>query len=137
MLYDSSPDSGGVEIKFENAEEVEAVRAAFEEHNAHLEALGNHSSISDYQRRVALWRGDQQYYRAGNSKQLLAKLKYFGEATDERVEELMDEQNRPDRVEAVKARYHAGKQVMKLISSIELNESMDADLSELLEGLED
>lgn len=134
MLYDRNTETAGILIKLENELEVETVRMAFQEHAAHLMDMGNDSSISDYQKEaIRTWEGRQkQNYRAGSHRQLVDRLRYFADATDERMEELLDESDNPHRAEDLARRYSLGIQAAQLIDSIELRADMDEEWSEVL-----
>jgi hypothetical protein len=133
MLYDQYPDGGGVDIDFEDANEVETVRSAFEEYTEHLLSLGNDASVSDYQKWVIRdWEGPEQHYRAGNHKQLADRLRYFFETTEERVGEIQAEGDNPDRITDSARRYELGHNAARLLESIELRAAIDAEWSEVI-----
>ena len=81
---------------------------AFSENAERLVALGNDSSVSEYQKWVARWTGSSQTYKGPTYDQLAEPLRYFVEATEEKVDEVLDNSSRETRIEAAAKRYELG-----------------------------
>ena len=108
IIYNPNSPRGGIEATFVGPEEVEAVREAFSENAERLVALGNDSSVSEYQKWVARWTGSSQTYKGPTYDQLAEPLRYFVEATEEKVDEVLDNSSRETRIEAAAKRYELG-----------------------------
>lgn len=126
--------SPGIEIEFETEAEVETVRSSYEEYMARLLTLGNDGSISQHDKDVvARWDGPKRSFRGSGHTRLADKLRDFYEATDERVEAILDEPENGDRIADAARRYELGINAAHLLESIELHASMDVEW----QGLED
>jgi hypothetical protein len=128
MYYNQSPHNG-INIEFEGIE-VETVREVYKERIAYLISVGNDSSVSDYQKGIAKWQGTEQNYYAATSEPLVEVLKYFSDATAERVDEILDVIGNSDRFVAAAKRYELGQNASHLLLGIEVQSALDAEWKE-------
>ena len=105
---------------------METVREAFRENIERLKSLGNDSSVSNYQEWVALWTGNSQTYNGPGQAQLTEPLRYFVEATGDRVDELLDTYPRRTRIMAAAKRYELGYNATVILEEIEQRHSGEA-----------
>jgi hypothetical protein len=126
--------SPGVKIIFENEREVRTVHAAYVEYATRMISLGNDGSVSAHEKDVINKWEDRptSYFRGGSHRSVAEKLFDFHEATEERVDEILDERDNPDRVFDAAKRYEFGSLALELAESIELQASMDVELENLL-----
>jgi len=130
MLYEQL--GAGILVHFEDPEEVETVSTAFKEHNAHLESLGNDSSVHAYDKFVANWTGDAQDYRSPTNVALTTKLQHLLEGVEDRVDEILDTHDSSERIQEASRRYRLGAEVKLLLESIEVQSAIAAESRDLL-----
>jgi hypothetical protein len=117
MFYKES-SGHGIEAQF-NGIEVVVVRRAFVEDIHRLRSLRNDSSISDYTKWVARWKGATQTYRSGTPDTLRDPLRYFVEATEDRVDELLDTKPAKLRLKFAARRYELGWYAAEILDQME------------------
>lgn len=126
MQYNPNSPNGGIEATFVGPEEVEAVREAFSENAERLIALGNDSSVSKYQKWVAKWTGSSQTYKGPGHDQLAEPLRYFVDATEEKVDEVLDTHSSATRIDAAAKRYELGYYAAMILQEMDQSQSGDA-----------
>ena len=125
MKYNANAASGGIEAIFTGTE-VYAVREAFRENAERLETLGNHSSVSPYQKMVARWKGSVQTYRGPSYNALAEPLRHYVETTEDKVDHLLDNSPHTSRIQLAAKRYELGHCVELILEEIEQYHSGEA-----------
>jgi hypothetical protein len=121
MKYNAVPDKG-VELQFEGVE-VDAVRKAFGENIERLQNLGNDGSISSWDRWIANWSSNAQSLTLHNRDLLMDPLRYFVEATEEKVDEQLDASPAVNRFERAAKRYELGWHAGQILAKFEEHSS--------------
>ncbi len=129
MLYEQLNGGHSIKATFQDDLEVDAVSAAFLEHNDYVVERGN--TPTGHQKKVAMWSGSPHSYEGPNARPLIEKLTYFVEQTDEVVDDLLDNVANPDRIEVAGRRMQLGDIAGHLLESLDIQIGLDAELDDV------